>query len=178
MIDHVVKSKDERGRFAVGSQHKMAGINGASYVFSVTEPFAPGAHGQATVLITKDRPGQVRKTAVEHKRAGVFHLRSAGDDRAEATLEPAPAEFRPTVLMVRVSEFLERQDEPVPTSEVERSVSGKSAGIRQALEALMDGGYVSRATAERGKKVWTSLRPYDGDDDDGGSFLPLIEEAS
>ena len=32
LIDHVVKAKDQRGSYAIGSQHKRAGVNGVHAV--------------------------------------------------------------------------------------------------------------------------------------------------
>ena len=174
MIDHVVKSKDERGRFAIGSQHKMAGINGAMFSFQVRRPFAIGAHGHARVTVTKDRPGRVRKESLQHKVFGEFHLRSQDSGIVVATVEPADATPEPTGYMERVSRYLEGRDEPVTSKDIETAVSGKATYIRQALEALMDGGYVERSTGDRGAKFWASILPYREDGEQGGSYLPLL----
>lgn len=64
VIDHVVKSPEQRGRWATGSGHKLAATDVA---FSVTavhlEPMAPGHRGRAWVNISKDRDGGVKAIA-------------------------------------------------------------------------------------------------------------------
>jgi hypothetical protein len=91
MVDHVVKSKDERGKYAIGSQHKMAGVNGAAYRFDAVD-LAPGRAGDVKVTIAKDRPGQVRKRSGKNKQAGTMHFRPApdrgGPDGLDITVAP------------------------------------------------------------------------------------------
>ncbi len=88
MIDHVVKSPEAQGRWAIGSQHKLAGVNGASYTFKVVEPFGRGRHGQAEIGVAKDREGEVRAFASDGKVAGIFNLRGAPDGSARWDIEP------------------------------------------------------------------------------------------
>src|SRR5690606_24194714 len=38
VVDHVTKSKDERGRWAFGSQHKLAAVDGVALLAHVHEP--------------------------------------------------------------------------------------------------------------------------------------------
>jgi RecA/RadA recombinase len=90
LIDHVVKAKGERGRYAIGAQHKLAGIDGAGYSFEILRPFGRGLEGVARIWVTKDRPGFVRQSAAGGKVAGEFHLRSEGD---AVVVEIRPAEF-------------------------------------------------------------------------------------
>lgn len=59
-VDHVTKDTDSRGRFALGGQHKMAGLSGAAYLVEMEQPFAAGQAGRASVRVGKDRPGLVR----------------------------------------------------------------------------------------------------------------------
>lgn len=60
LVDHVTKSEDGRGRFAIGAQSKMSVLTGASYVVDMTELVAPGRTGQIRLRVGKDRPGYVR----------------------------------------------------------------------------------------------------------------------
>jgi hypothetical protein len=59
-IDHVTKARDGRGRFAVGSQHKLNAISGAAYTARVHTPVGRGQVGELVLRITKDRPGGIR----------------------------------------------------------------------------------------------------------------------
>ncbi len=76
LIDHVTKSKDDRGTFAIGSQHKKAGIDGASYTVTKDQEFARGKHGTAYLKVAKDKNGTVRAKA-DRQDIGKFHLDSS-----------------------------------------------------------------------------------------------------
>lgn len=64
--DHVVKDRERRGRFAMGSVHKGNGLSGALVMVENVEPFGRGQRGRSHVFVTKDRPGALRK----HGHAG------------------------------------------------------------------------------------------------------------
>jgi hypothetical protein len=78
-IDHVTKSKDNRGNYAIGAQAKRADIDGAAFAVSVAMPFGRGLDGALDILCTKDRPGFVRAICPDAKTVGVANLRSVGD---------------------------------------------------------------------------------------------------
>lgn len=59
--DHVVKAADNRGRYAIGAQHKLAGLNGVMFTMTAYKPFGQGLDGISTVWITKDRNGGLRR---------------------------------------------------------------------------------------------------------------------
>lgn len=63
VVDHVTKTRDGRGRFALGSQHKMNALTGAAYTVDVATPFGRGQVGQLVLRVGKDRPGAVRPHA-------------------------------------------------------------------------------------------------------------------
>lgn len=75
MIDHVVKSNDNRGLHAIGAQHKRAGIDGASYIVTNADDFGYGKHGRSTLRLAKDKNGTVR-SAVDKGEVGTFHITS------------------------------------------------------------------------------------------------------
>lgn len=165
MIDHVGRDKDTRGRFAIGAQHKLSGLDGAAYTFDVLEPFGRGRHGIARITMAKDRPGHVRRHADSNGQIGEFHL--AADDKGAVTLAelraPADADqrsFRPTVLMERVSYFLERAGAPQSGRRVEDNVSGTAKYIRQALAALVEDGYVTVSDGPSNSRLHTIKTPY------------------
>jgi hypothetical protein len=83
-IDHVTKDANTRGRYAIGSQHKLAAIDGAAFSFSIAKPFAPDADGLITLKVAKDRHGEVCR----HAPGGsdIAKLRMSADGRL--TLEP------------------------------------------------------------------------------------------
>lgn len=63
LIDHVVKDKDSRGRWALGGQAKMAGLDGAAYVVETKEQMGRGKIGVLDVWVGKDKSGFVRGVA-------------------------------------------------------------------------------------------------------------------
>src|SRR6185369_7520932 len=63
LIDHVPKDEDRPKRYAIGAQHKLAGLDGAAYVVDIVRPFAPDQPGISRIRVAKDRPGQVRRHA-------------------------------------------------------------------------------------------------------------------
>lgn len=60
-IDQVSKDSDSRGRFAIGSQHKLAGVDGAAFVVEPSQPLGKGLVGEIVLRIAKDRPGALRR---------------------------------------------------------------------------------------------------------------------
>lgn len=59
--DHVVKDKDARGRYALGSIHKGNALSGTLITLENSEPFGRAARGSSRVYVTKDRPGHLRQ---------------------------------------------------------------------------------------------------------------------
>lgn len=167
-LDHVTKDAEGRGRYAIGAQHKLAGLNGAAYTLENREAFSIGQTGRSGIYVAKDRPGQIRKHAV--RSAGNRHwfadLVGVSHDETfvEMTIEPAAArsgDFRPTVLMGRVSEALARAGRPLSTQEVIDRVRGKrAADIRSALAILVDDGNVSLVEGSRGAKLHTLIKAF------------------
>jgi len=130
-VDHVAKDSQTRGRFALGSQHKIAGLSGAAYVVEMEQPFAVGQAGRASVRVGKDRPGQVRSLGGRWRKSDrtqhVADLLLDSTD-AERTIwaldrpshggastdtndgKPSKTTFRPTWFMEQVSRYWEETD--------------------------------------------------------------------
>ncbi|MCX9191709.1 hypothetical protein C3Y87_09835 [Carbonactinospora thermoautotrophica] len=180
MIDHVVKSNDARGRFAIGSQHKLAALDGVAYVVEPAEPIAPGKRGVIVLRVAKDRPGFVRAHSGAYRSSDrtqeaarvMLDSRDAETTRYEvgipASLDAETGEikpWRPTVLMERISRFLEL--EPRSSGRrIREEVAGSAQAITQALAFLVEDGYV-RAENRAGKgagKVYSVIKPYREDD--------------
>lgn len=73
--DHVVKSKEARGGYAIGAQHKKAGLTGAAFELESIEEFGRGKTGRAALYVRKDRGGYLNGQA-DHKRLGDLILES------------------------------------------------------------------------------------------------------
>jgi hypothetical protein len=91
LVDHVAKDRTNRGRWAIGGQHKLATID-VAYLLDVLRPFAPGQTGTARISISKDKIGGVRSAALGGKVAGEFVLVS---DDSGVLAEVRPIEFAP-----------------------------------------------------------------------------------
>jgi AAA domain len=172
MIDHVTKNREARGRYAIGAQHKLAAVDGAAYVLEVMRPFGRGLQGMARIIVAKDRAGHVRGRSPGNV-AGFLHLRSEPDGSVIASIA-APkavvaedgAAFRPTILMQRISEYIE-STHGMSGRAIIAAVKGKAEHKRLALELLIKEGYVvveRAASAHRHE----SLRPF-RDSAEGGS---------
>ena len=162
LIDHVVKDRDARGRWAIGAQHKMAGSD-VCFSLEAIRPFGRGLTGGLSRLtLTKDRPGFLRQHAVGRSRLGDLHLDSDGEAvsvRIEPAEDTAETEFRFTVYMERVSRYLETHGEQSKNA-IESDVRGKAGYIRAALVTLEAEGFVSQRDGPRNSVLYLSTKPY------------------
>ncbi|WP_084985475.1 bifunctional DNA primase/polymerase [Prescottella equi] len=134
-VDHVTKDADSRGRFAIGGEHKIAGLDGAAFTVEVDRPFGVGMAGVASIRVGKDRPGHVRGLGVgwrkqdRTQKVATFNLDGIGpvlawnltppDDDSDSKLPAGAATrnsgggaFRPTWFMEQVSRYWEEADDP------------------------------------------------------------------
>ncbi|MEJ7763870.1 MAG: AAA family ATPase [Acidimicrobiales bacterium] len=172
VIDHVVKDREARGRFATGSQHKLAGVDGAQYLVDIRKRWAPGRSGVARITVTKDRPGQVRAGLADLSTVGDMVVTSWPDGGVSIEIRPPLASTtatdggsRPTVLMERTSTFMAAHDtEEVSTNRVRQGVKGNDGGIDRALEVLVSEGFVTVTTVGR-SRYFRHGKPYSQDAD-------------
>lgn len=178
VVDHVTKSSEGRGRFAIGSQAKLSAISGAAYLIDVKRPLAPGLVGELVVKVAKDRPGGVRALT-----GGQFSRSTRLGDVARVVIDsqipgrivvavtPPPVltdddgEFRPTGYMERVSRALELTDEPMSFNKLAEAVGGKREHVQAAVAALIKEGHVTTAPGARKATLHTSAAPYREADD-------------
>ena len=169
MLDHLTKDREGRGRYAIGAQHKLAGLDGAAFILDNRSPFGIGRHGKSGLFIAKDRPGSLRQTALP-SREGLFwfgdlHLAPA-EWGVEAWLEP-PAEttqqqpFRPTVVMAKIAAALAGKS--LSTRAIRGAVSGKNDVKDLALELLVAEGFVTRERGPRNAVIYSLTRPFEED---------------
>jgi len=164
-LDHVTKAAESRGRYAIGGVHKLNGIDGAAFLLESRDPFGIGLTGRSTILISKDRPGQLRKHGQPRKDRlcdfGELVLTSHDATYAEFEIRPPDAtpkgEFRPTRLMTKISDALNTHG-PMSQRQILATVGGKRIYAADALAILQRDGYVSAKTPHE------LLRPYTGED--------------
>jgi hypothetical protein len=163
-IDHVVKSKENRGLNPIGSQRKLAAITGAAYMVEAVREFGLGQHGTAKLTVAKDRCG----TFVRNTVAATFSL-DATAEPSLATLDPPDTTgaaargggpWRPTILMERASRWLEYNPGANKTDFL-AAIGSKAEHARQAVAALIDDDYVKAESEGPGKPtLHTVIRPY------------------
>ncbi len=199
MIDHVTKSAENRGRHAIGAQHKLAGIDGVAYNIDAIRPLAhvaPGSLREITgiskITIAKDRPGAVRGYSVANKHAGTLELTAYPDGGITGRIMPATATpeggFRPTGIMEKITATLERAGTPLTKNALYGAVRGKEKTIALALELLVAEGYVALEEGPRRSQIHRAKKPYradtdpknitttDDDQDDTQTTLPTGED--
>jgi AAA domain len=163
LLDHVAKNPDGRGKYAYGSERKASGAI-VHIGFRSLDPLARGTTGRSLLTTHKDRPGYLPRPTI-----GRLVLTSDGENISytlEADRSRAGNKFRPSVLMERVSRTLEQQSESVSQTWIEKNISGKVVALRQAVEVLVEEGYLTKTEmpAPRGWQI-VSARPYREDAD-------------
>lgn len=167
LIDHVPKDKEARGRYGIGAQHKLAGVDGAVYRLEVTQPFGLGRTGTSRITVAKDRPGHVRGFASGGETVGTLQLTSRADgDVSLAILCPesdTPIRTRPTTLMEQVAAAIQTLNDSgvYPTRNgILADVSGKKKWVAEALRLLIEEGHVTTRPGPNRSQLHTLTKPY------------------
>ena len=182
LIDHVVKSTENRGRHAIGGQHKLNGLTGAAYTVDVKTQPRRGYIGEVVLRVAKDRPAGIRPhcgppRSDRTQEAARVIFDSTGD-RLQVRLEP-PAQldtdaaterppFRPTHLMEATSRHLEANPGEHSRSAIEDALTGNRGARRTALDVLTAEGYVTCREEIHGSRTdrrYRHARPYRQTDD-------------
>lgn len=141
-LDHVVKSNDDRGRWAIGSQRKLAGITGAAYRINAEKKWSMEDAGSMVVDCSKDRNGFINRSGVvatilvnPHDGYLDFLLKPGGGKRAER---------KKTTAERIVQEVLAYHEEnPAAThADYRQNVTGKSEMIQSVVTHLRDTGQI------------------------------------
>lgn len=169
MIDHVPKDKESRGRYGIGAQHKLAGVDGAVYRLEVTKPFGVGRTGTSVITVAKDRPGHVRGFATGGEKVATMQLVSLpGGDVHLSLLTPDDAtsgelRVRPTSLMEKVCDAIAALNESgvKPTRNgVLADVAGKKKFVAEALRLLIAEGFVATEPGPNRSQLHAVIKPY------------------
>lgn len=170
LIDHVTKSADTRGRFAIGAQGKMAALDGAAYVVEVAKALGRGMSGAVRLRIGKDRPGAVRPEcgkfdpADRTQEAAYVVIDSSGPDgRIRVSVRAPLAETDlDTGLMETISRFLETAPCAQSLRGVIRGVGVKQERVQRACNALAALGFIE-ITVKGATHQHLSIRTYRSD---------------
>ena len=177
-IDHVTKDRETRGRWAIGAQHKLAGIACAYRVQTITAPSRSSA-GLLKVQVVKDRHGHIRGHAQGSEIALVRITPADDGTRVTVTIDPpdgtAGDAFRPTVLMERASRFL-AENPGASVNEIRKGVQGKNDFKDVAVRTLIAEGYVERRAEGQARRHY-NLRDYHADADEDTTVPPCPDRA-
>lgn len=170
-IDHLPKGTDARATgYAIGSIAKKRMIRGTYLRAEARQQPAPGHVGRITLRIEKDTAGELRKSS-GGGYAGTFTLDSTQTHFTTWTIghddQPKNDDgtFRPTVLMEKISRFIEENDQCTFRAIKER-VTAKDNLLRTAIGLLVTEGFVSRIDGPRGSKLHHSIALYRETEDD------------
>jgi hypothetical protein len=174
-VDHVAKDREHRGDWAVGAGQKKALVDGAMLAFELIQPFGRGRTGLVKILVFKDRPGALRGQAVGKEIARLQLVANAEGNEITYALDPPAGDqggthdFRPTVLMERLSRFLEGMTEPLTGYAIVGAVPGKREYKLTALKVLAAEGYVQCQPGPRGGLLYRSQKAFREDVNSTGS---------
>jgi hypothetical protein len=138
LSQRVVKDREARGRYAIGAQHKLAGVD-VAYSLEVLDPFGRGRDGKVKVVVKKDRPGHVRGYA-DDDVAAIVGLTSGPDDTVGVSLVPPGRQEVAedlTAVMERVSRALEKQP-GLTSSGLRTAVGGRGKSVDRASQLLIE----------------------------------------
>lgn len=205
LIDHVVKSKDNRGRYAGGSMQKLALIDGISYSVDMTKPVGKGVKGTIVIKSGKDRISEIEEHCAVSWSSNGSHLREAARIEINSTdpklmrvtiarpnMMPSDDrqakrdDFRPTGLMEKISQLVENAIEEPSQSELFDALKSDGSGAKtaimsKAIRLLLEEGYVTNRASRHNRACYRSARPYRQiDDPKSDSFVDRMsrEEVS
>ena len=155
LLDHVPKSKEAPGGFAIGSQRKRAAIDGASYRVNVGVAPAKGVEGHLKLITAKDRGG--------HYQQGrqVAQVDIVDTATGTSVTMVSPGDVVPHELMARVSSVLEANG-TMTFTKLRQEMRIRSANARWPVDLLVQSGYVIEADHKGpgGGKEYTLIKPY------------------
>lgn len=141
-LDHVVKDRDARGGWTLGTQHKKAGLKGAMYLVENRRPLAKGKHGISRLLVLKDSPG-----GVEWVPLGKGRQRYVGDFHVDASSEDGELET-----------WIESADPHTPSAEGEESALADRPEFRQCMRKVWE--HVGAHPGTSGKVIRAKVTGY------------------
>lgn len=169
MIDHVVKDTEKQGRWGIGGQHKLAGIDGVAYLVKTVEPFGRGKAGHARITVSKDRPGYIEEIALGRTVAELW-LDARDPDILRCELRAptaAPTDdlgnMRPTYLMEKISRWLELTP-GANKKAITDAKFGKAEYVNLAIAHLFKEGYIDIEDGPNRQKFHRVVQPFREDD--------------
>lgn len=161
VLDHVEKNTETRGRWAIGSQRKLAAIDGIAYMAKAIKAASKDKEGVIRLSVSKDRGGHYQHGT----DAAVIRITPNGTANEITVDEPHDhdddtGEWMPTGLMEKVSRFLETAPSSVSGNVLRSGVSGKATYVDEAVAHLVRLGHVVLSDGDRGATMHSIATPY------------------
>jgi hypothetical protein len=168
LIDHVTKNSETRGKYMIGSERKLGGVDVHLGLELVGQPLTRGGSAIVRVRVHKDRGGHLsRPIAVElHVLSDPESHRVTWEWKLPASAVTTSGAWRPTIYMERVSRSLEGRA-PQTRTATYRDVSGNRQRIIAATNFLLADGYLDEVD---GKLI--STRPFRHEVPGGSRSVP------
>lgn len=148
---------------AIEAKSRAKGVSAKSDRADLTFPCSKAPHG---LLI---KAGKVRTIRAGFQTGDTWLFDRATFQIRRQDPDQHPDEsvgFRPTTLMQRVSEFVERQP-GVGKKDIRTGVSGRNNYVDDAIRALIAEGYIEQRTDARGGHHHFPVMPFDAESDEG-----------
>lgn len=160
-LDHVTKNADTRGKFTIGSERKVGGVDVHLGAEPVGSALRRGGKALVKIRTHKDRRGFLNRPyayAVDIVSDPATHgltIALRADDNTDDQ-----GRFRPTKLMDKVSRYLEHAGHAVSLNSIEQNVNGNARYKRAAVDALVEDGYAIETRGPRDARMIESCRQY------------------
>lgn len=159
-LDHVGRDAENRGRYALGSQHKISGLTGAAYTFEARRPLHRDHFEQVDaeiiVKVGKDRPGHVREGNAKHATWARLELTAYPDGGVTGRVVPVTDDNVPHAAMLAwIRDHLTVYAGDSVNKMHEASGKRDKQALSDALKWLAGKGYVSVVDGPNRRKLHT-----------------------
>lgn len=162
LLDHSPKNTEGDSLWPIGSQRKRSAITGVQYLQKVVTPFSKKQSGRARLVCAKDRLGNFAEgeTVAELKVDVV-----AGRSSRFNLVAPMPRELADEIAykarLVKLCEALAEADKPMSKTALRTAAGGDSTKAGNAIDWLVDSGYIKQSPGARGGLLHTLIRMYE-----------------
>lgn len=167
ILDHVVKSTETRGKWAIGSQRKLAAIDGIAYVCEAVKPLTKTEDGIATISCSKDRGGNFRHGS----KVATVTFTPLFDEIAVVVAAPNDVmdddtgKVYKTQYFARIDAVL-RGGEEMGQRKLFAAIRARKDGritdeyVREALGQMVELGYLGVRDGANGAIMYRAIAPY------------------
>lgn len=146
LLDHVTKDTDNRGRWAIGSQRKLAGITGIAINATTITAFSKDRPGRIKLTCAKDRPGNHHVGATLAEITVTPHQNTlkieAHPPQTTTHSDQTGDQFRPTHIMETISRLLETAG-PTSKNTICKTIKSKRTHVLDAIQCLENEGHIT-----------------------------------